>query len=154
MINDAFNKIRNKREEEFLLVLSRLFPQIPNLKPLKYEVKGLTIFPQGVIAVIVSPVTEDDYLWLQIFRHYVYTDEILKELNVERKRPFVGHITLFYIEEELSGEDRVRVADAVIDINRSFFPKPLPFNVRQAEVRKFEDFSAFYRMAYWPVHIF
>ncbi|MDR3599257.1 MAG: hypothetical protein P4L49_02025 [Desulfosporosinus sp.] len=145
--------ISNSREEEFLLALSQLFSQIASSGTLNYEVKGLSIFPQGVIAAIVSPVTEEDYRRLQVCRDYLYTDKVLKKLGVERKRSFHGHITLFYIEEELSGKDRKMLADAVIDINKSFFSHPLPFSLTRAEVRKFNDFSEFYRQDHWPVYM-
>ncbi|HWQ43810.1 MAG TPA: hypothetical protein VN456_17510, partial [Desulfosporosinus sp.] len=136
------------------LALNQLFSRISSSTSVKYEVKGLSVFPQGVIAAIVSPVTENDYQRLQALRDYLYTDKVLKNLGVERKRSFYGHITLFYIEEKLSGKDRRMLADAVIDINKRFFSTPLPFNLTRAEVRKFNNFSEFYRRDYWPVYVF
>lgn len=153
---DVFaNSIMNLREEEFLLALSQLFLKMSSSRysSLKYEVKGLTIFPQGVIAAVVSPVTEVDYQRLQEFRDYLYTDKALKNLGVERKRSFYGHITLFYFEEKLSKKDRRILADAVIDINKRFFVTPLTFNITRAEVRKFENFLDFYRRDHWPVYV-
>lgn len=147
------SRIMNSREEEFLLALSQLFSQISSSSSLKYEVKGLSIFPQGVIAAIVSPVTENDYQRLQAFRDNLYTDKVLKNLGVERKRSFHGHITLFYIEEELSRKDRRMLADAVTEINKRFFSTPLPFDLARAEVRKFDDISEFYRLDHWPVYV-
>ena len=154
---DVFaSRIMNSREEEFLLALSQLFSQISSSRScsIKFEVKGLSIFPQGVIAAIVSPVTEDDYQRLQAFRDYLYTDKVLDTLGVERKRSFHGHITLFYNEEKLSRIDRRKLADAVIDINKRFFSKPLPFNLTRAEVRKFGNISEFYRRDHWPWYVF
>jgi len=153
---DAFTCIMNSREEEFLLALSQLFSQISSTRPgsLNYEVKGLSIFPQGVLAAIVSPVTEDDYKPLQAFRDCLYTDKILNNLGVERKRSFHGHITLFYIEDKLFRNERRKLADALIDINKRFFSTPLPFNLTRAEVRKFDDLSEFHRRDHWPVYVF
>lgn len=157
---DVFvSRILNSREEELLFSLNKLFTKVSNRGilgnsgTLRYEVKGLSIFPQGVIAAIVSPAAEDDYRRLQIFREYLYTDQVLMNLGVERKRSFHGHITLFYIEEELSEKDKSLLADAVIDINRRFFSMPLPFNIGRAEVRKFDNFTEFYRKDQWPVLI-
>lgn len=151
---DVFaSRIMNSREEEFLFALSQLFSQLSSSRSLKYEVKGLSVFPEGVIAAIVSPVTEDDYQRLQAFRDFLYTDEVLKDLGVERKRGFYGHVTLFYIEEELSEEDRRMLVEAITDINKRFLSTPLPFNLARAEVRKFDNFSEFYRQDHWPVYV-
>lgn len=150
------SSIMNSREDELLLALSQLFPKISSStsSSLKYQVKGLSIFPQGVIAAIVSPVTADDYQRLQALRDHLYTDIVLKNIGVERKRSFHGHITLFYIEEKLSGKDKRMLADAVTDINKRFFSKPLPFSLTRAEVRKFDNFSEFYRQDHWPYYQF
>jgi len=152
---DFASNIMNSREDEFLLALRQLFSQIStsNINSLKYQVRGLSIFPQGVIAAIVSPVTEDDYQRLQAFRDDLYTDKVLKSIGVERKRSFHGHITLFYIEEKLSEKERRMLANAVTDINKSFFSTPLPFNLSRVEVRKFDNFSDFYRQDHWPVYM-
>jgi len=151
---DVFaNRVMNSREEALLFALSQLFSQISSSSSLKYEVKGLSVSPQGIIAAIVSPITEDDYQRLQGFRDYLYTDKVIKHLGVERKSSFQGHITLFYIEEELSEKDQKMLTDAVTDINKRFFIKPLLFNLTQAEVRKFDNFSEFYRRDHWPVHV-
>jgi len=66
---------------------------------------------------------------------------------------FTGISLYFYIEENLSGKDRKMLADAVTDINKRFFSKSLPFNLTRAEVRKFDDFSEFYRQNHWPVYV-
>jgi len=149
-------KIMNSREEEFLLAMQQLFSETSSASPspLKYEVKGLSVFSEGVIAAIVSPVTEDDYLRLQSFRNSLYTDEELMNLGVERKRCFNGHITLFYIEEKLAGKERSKLTNAVLNINKQFFSTPLPFKLTRAEVRRFSDFSDFYRQDHWPVYKF
>ncbi|EGW40084.1 hypothetical protein [Desulfosporosinus sp. OT] len=151
---DVFaTRIMNSREEEFLLALNQVSPTTKS-RALNYEVKGLSIFPQGVIAAIVSPVTEDDYQRLQDFRNNLYTDAVLKQLGVERKRNFRGHITLFYLEEKLFKKESKKLAGAVADINRRSFANPLPFILERAEVRKFDNFSEFYRRDHWPVYRF
>ncbi|MDA8227514.1 MAG: hypothetical protein M0T74_07385 [Desulfitobacterium hafniense] len=146
-------RVKNSREQEFLLVLQQLFAQITSFGPLECKVKGLSIFPQGVITALVSPVTEAVYQRLQVFRNNIYQDKLLIDLGVERKRSFHGHITLFYIEEELSRHDKGMLAQAIININKRFFLTPLMFNITRAEVRKFNNFSGFYREDSWPAHV-
>lgn len=146
-------RLKNTHEEEFLLTIQELFSRISLLGPLKFEVKGLSIFPQGVIAALVSPVTEGDYQRLQAFRDSIYGDKVLTDLGVDRKRGFNGHISLFYLEEELSGNDRRILAEALIAINKRFFQTPLPFQITRAEVRKFNNFLNYYREGSWPVYV-
>ncbi|KLU66628.1 hypothetical protein DEAC_c12940 [Desulfosporosinus acididurans] len=149
---DVFKqRIRDSREDEFLLACHQMFSHMSSTGSLSYEIKGLSVFPQGVIAAIVSPLNEGDYSGLQAVRDYLYDDNNLKQLGVERKRRFQGHISLFYLEEELSGKERRIMADAVSETNRRFFNAPLPFRIKQAEVRKFDNFSEFNRHDHWPV---
>jgi hypothetical protein len=148
------NSIMNLRELDFLHAFTQLFPKISISKPLLFEISGLSILPQDIITAMVSPVKKDDFKCLQGFRDYIYFDKALIELGVQRKRGFNGHITLFYIEQELSSKERQILANAIIDINRSFFPNPMSFNITRAEVRKFDNFLSFYREDNWPVYKF
>ncbi|ODA42410.1 hypothetical protein DSBG_0797 [Desulfosporosinus sp. BG] len=84
----------------------------------------------------------------------ILEDAVLKQLGVERKRNFRGHITLFYLEEKLFKKESKKLAGAVADINRRSFANPLPFILERAEVRKFDNFSEFYRRDHWPVYRF
>lgn len=146
-------RLKNTRDEEFFLALHEVFDKIARLGPLKFAIKGLSIFPQGVVAAMVSPVTDGDYQRLQSLRDSIYSDKVVTELGVDRKHGFNGHISLLYLEEELSGEDREILAEAVIGINKRFFQTPLTFYISRAEVRKFNHFLRFYREDSWPVYV-
>ncbi|MDR3590651.1 MAG: hypothetical protein P4N41_13445 [Negativicutes bacterium] len=148
---DVFvKKVLKAREECLLIVLRRLFLKIARPGPLQYEIKGLSLFPQGVVAAMVSPVGPADYLGLQELRDRLYTDTVLKELGVDRSRGFKGHVSLCYIEEMLDENRKKELSDLIAAMNRRFFSAPLPFAITRAEVRKFEDFSRFYRQDNWP----
>jgi hypothetical protein len=146
-------RLQNTREDDFLAALSRLFEAMPSSGSLNFEVRGIALF-HGVIAALVAPATEQDYQRLQEFRDSIYNDPELTELGVERKRGFNGHISLLYLEEDLSGADREILAAQISDINQKFFAKPLLFTVIRGEVRKFNNFLRFYREEEWPVRIF
>lgn len=145
-------KVRNAREnDELLAALDSVSRQVPANGPWKFEIKGLTIYPQGVIAALLSPSTEADYQKLQDFRNLIYENDLLKEKGVERKRSFQGHITLAYIEEELEAQEGMSLANRLIEINQRFSSNPLQFEINRPEVRKFENFLKFHRQAGWPV---
>jgi len=141
-------------ENEFLNAMRQLFSKLAISGRLRFEIKGISVFPQGVIAAMISPVYEDDYNCLQYFRDYIYSDKTLKELGVERKRGFKGHITLFYIEKELSAIEKQKLSEVIIGINGRFFTEPLPFYIKRAEVRRFDNFFGFYRKENWAAFEF
>lgn len=87
-----------------------------------------------------------------IFRVESNNHELI-HLGVERKRAFNGHISLLYIEENLTDDDRRALADLLIAINDQFFQTPLPYNIAQAEVRKFNNFLSYYRQDDWPIYV-
>lgn len=152
---ELFRKnILNGREQELLSRVNGLFKTAEIFRPLEFEIKGISLLPQGVIAAMVSPVNAEDYIRLQSFRDYIYADETLSKLEIERKRGFKGHITLFYIEDELARSAREALAVCLIKINKEYFSQPLPFKIPQAEIRQFADFLAFYRNDKWPTYSF
>lgn len=116
----------------------------------RFEIRGISIFPNGIVAAMVSPVLAGDYQNLQKFRDVIYNDGPLAELGVERKRKFIGHVTLFYIEKELDAAGQLHLAEGVLSINDQFFGEPVPFVIRRAEVRRFENFLHFGRQEDWP----
>ncbi|MCX7709149.1 MAG: hypothetical protein N2484_04800 [Clostridia bacterium] len=148
------NKLTVRKEALFLDTFHKLFNHSAFSGTLTMEIKGLSVFPQGVIAAMVSPTSEETYSRLQHFRNFIYGNEVLVSLGVERKRSFSGHITLAYIEDDLSSDEKTVLADLVTKINKICFSKPLRYIINQAEIRKFNDFSRFYRDEHWPVYLF
>ena len=152
---EAFEStIKGINESKFLNYLKVLFSKLAISGQLKFEIKGISVFTQGVIAAVVSPVHKDDYLCLQDFRDYIYTDKKIKEFGVERKRNFNGHITLFYIEKELNIEEKKKLSDAIIETNKNIITKNLHFFLSRVEVRRFNNFLSFDREEDWAVFEF
>ena len=146
--------IMNKHEMKFITAASRLFSHISVAGPLQFTIKGMIVSEHGVIMAMVAPRSEDDYLCLQSFRDDIYNDKVLSNFGVERKRSFKGHITLAYIEEELTAGEKDRLAELIIDINKRYFLESVPYPIIRAEVRKFRNFLRFYRGDYWPAYHF
>ncbi len=140
--------------DSFLARMQGLFEKLAISGQLRFEIKGVCVLPQGVIAASVAPKNEADYNCLQNLRDFLYSDKTLQAFGVERKREFVGHISLFYVEKELDNMEKQILHDTIIHINRQFFAEPLPFRIRKAEVRKFNNFLHFDREENWPVFEF
>lgn len=152
---EVFEKSRlQERENKFFNALSQAFNQIHIAGPLQFEIIGLTVFLQGVVAAAVSPVRKEDYISLQLFRDSIYSNDALTGFGVERKRGFNGHISLFYIEEALPQEDKDILAKTIASANECYFSKPLSYQITCAQVRKFDHFLKFYRRHNWPVYRF
>lgn len=152
---EAFARnIMGLREDDFLENLRKSLAKAPNLERLNFEIKGISILPQGVIAGLVSPMSEKDYQVLQNFRDLLYSDQALKTWGVERRRGFQGHITLFYIEDELSSQERMALADCLVEFNQRYFSHAVPFPISRIEIRKFDNFMKFYRLEDWPSYDF
>lgn len=141
-------------EDSFLDRMKGLFEKLAISGRLRFEIKGVSVLPQGVIAAIVSPINEADYNCLQNFREFIYSDKVLQAFGVERKREFIGHISLFYVEKELDNMEKQILYDAVVNTNRQIFAKPMPFYISRAEVRRFNNFLRFDRGKNWPVFEF
>ena len=79
---------------------------------------GLSIFHTaiGILGVIES---EEEYLQITSFRSQFYNDPALAAMDVRMTRPFIGHITLAYIERELGSDDKKKLAAVVNDINEN-----------------------------------
>ena len=146
--------IQDKKENEFLDAVRQFFLKQPALKKLKFEIKGITVFSTGVIAAMISPSCEKDYGYLQDFRDSVYNEKSLKNYGVERKREFQAHVTMFYIERELSAGEKKELGDAVASVNKKIFANPPAFYIKRTEVRRFDNFLGFYRRDNWPLFEF
>ena len=79
---------------------------------------GLSIFGTalGLLGVFENEV---DYCRILDFRSAFYSDPGLQALDIRMTRPFIGHITLAYIESDLHAWQREKLAAAVHNINRS-----------------------------------
>ncbi|HEX9060207.1 MAG TPA: hypothetical protein VF941_08495, partial [Clostridia bacterium] len=142
--NSFRENLEGVRENEFIEAVKALSKCNKVNGGLKFEIKGVTVFPSGVVAALISTSYEDDYNSLQSFRDIIYNDTTLGRFGVERKRRFSGHITLFYVEDDLENEEKEKLIDAVTETNSKYFKKPVPFTIKRAELRRFNNFMEFH----------
>jgi hypothetical protein len=114
---------------------------------------GISIFGTalGLLGVFGE---ESDYQRITAFRSAFYSDEQLAALDVRMTRPFIGHITLAYIEADLSKEKREQLAWAVDNINRSLRSATPEFNLSLTGLRRYHHLSAFLREEDYPRYHF
>lgn len=151
---DYENRMRNGRNGEFLNEMAAVLSDIPVLKPVKMEFRGVSVSPNGVIMALLDPATEDDYQRLIALRKYIYANKPLQNLGVEPKRLFLGHVTLAYIEDVFNWEDQKTLMELLTALNERFFQSPPPFEITRAEVRRFENYLSFVREDNWPCYQF
>jgi hypothetical protein len=132
-------------------LVARVFSNMPSSSSriLPMRLIGLSIFGT---ALGLLGVFDDEAAYRRVvgFRSSFYADPDLQALDVRMTRPFIGHITLAYIEKELSDSQRKTLADTVYDINRQF-EKVMPvFNLSLTGLRRYHHLSAFLREEDYP----
>jgi hypothetical protein len=151
-------------EERFLqhIVRPGLEPVYPDLVAMAFEkmtvqparalpmrLIGLSIFGTalGLLGVFEN---EADYCRILDFRSAFYSDPGLQALDIRMTRPFIGHITLAYIESDLDTRQRSALAAAVHNTNRSFGDAMPAFDLSLAGLRRYHHLSAFLREDDYP----
>jgi hypothetical protein len=110
---------------------------------------GLSIFGTalGMLGVFDD---EADYCRMLNFRSAFYSDPGLQSLDIRMTRPFIGHITLAYIEADLTPRQRSALAAAVHNINRSLGDALPAFDQSLTGLRRYHHLSAFLREDDYP----
>jgi hypothetical protein len=110
---------------------------------------GLSIFGTalGLLGVFDN---EADYCRILNFRSAFYSDTGLQALDIRMTRPFIGHITLAYIEADLTNRQRSALAAAVHNVNRSLGDALPVFNQSLTGLRRYHHLSAFLREDDYP----
>ncbi|HXB33748.1 MAG TPA: hypothetical protein VNV35_10015 [Puia sp.] len=121
--------------------------------PIEMQLIGLSIFGTavGVLGVIAE---EEQYRRILQFRAGLYADPGLAALDVRMTRPFIGHITLAYIEKELTDEQRRQLAEAAGILNEQIKEVRPVFSFSGTGLRRYEHLSAFIRSDRYPRYQF
>jgi hypothetical protein len=117
--------------------------------PVEMQLIGISIFGTalGVLGVLGE---EEHYQRILRLRAGLYADPGLAALEVRMTRPFIGHITLAYIEKELSDEQRRQLAASVEALNGQLKEVKPVFRFSGTGLRRYEHLSAFLRSDGYP----
>jgi hypothetical protein len=149
--------VRPGLEPEYPSMVGKAFGGIPvalaHGRTLPMRLIGISIFGT---ALGLLGVFEDETAYQRIvdFRAHFYGNAVLTSLDVRMTRPFIGHITLAYIETELTHRQRDQLAGAVYAINRSLGNAAPSFNLSVTGLRRYHHLSSFFRSEDFPRYHF
>lgn len=142
-------------ESSYPHIVEQAFGKIPPVagESIKMKLIGLSIF-SNALGILGTFEQEEDYTRILHFRSHFYNDLQLSNLDVRMTRPFIGHVTLAYVERELDYDDRLRLAKVVREINERLYHGPLYFHIDQAELRRYQHLAEFKKQNHFPVFRF
>ena len=117
--------------------------------PIVMNLIGLSFFRTAIGALGVF---EDQAHFERIlrFREAFYSHRKLVALGVERTRPFIGHVTLAYVEGDPDEETREKLTQRAAEINQQEFASPLPFEFKLTQFCRYDDLSAYHYKYDYP----
>lgn len=120
--------------------------------PIAMEIIGLSIF-SGAIGLL-GDFSASDFQRINAFRDSIYSSSVLQEVGIRRTRPFIGHITLAYLEDELTSVEKDRLWKVCYMINQQLSEKKLTFQISNTELRRYDHLAEFRREALFPSYSF
>ncbi|EFA69097.1 DUF1868 domain-containing protein [Cylindrospermopsis raciborskii CHAB3438] len=140
-------------EEELNSYLGDLFSQYQKSRsssqgPISWQVLGVIVMPRA-IALGLIPKDERSYEEIIQLRRLIYQNRKLMGLGIEQHYHFTAHITLGYFSEIPANLDRVNLSNLLSELNQYWLLNFSEIVVSQAEVRKFDDMTHYYRQPNW-----
>jgi hypothetical protein len=140
-------------EEEYPAFVLNAFEQIPpspSTQPIRMKMVGLSIFGTaiGLLGIFER---EDDYYRILNFRAGFYADKKLTQLDVRMTRPFIGHITLAYIEHNLNKNQKDHLAGVINEVNETLSGEENYFCISQTGLRRYHHLAEFIKQDNFPV---
>ena len=145
--------IKTGKEAEYPEKVAEVFKVLEErtVESLKMNLIGLSIFDTS-IGILGLFENELDYNRIIHFRSQFYGHELMKQMDLKMTRPFIGHITLGYIENKLNEFESRLLANCVNEINETLMHKPFSVNIELTGLRKYENLAAFSREPDFPQH--
>ena len=136
MIGNAFNQIESTGEE----------------LPLLMNMNGLSVFGTA-IGLLGTFEKESDYNRVTGFRAGFYNNQQLAKLDVKMTRPFIGHITIAYIEHQLNKNQKDHLATVINEINESLAQEKNYFNIAKTGLRRYHHLAEFIKQDNYPTFL-
>jgi len=141
-------------EQTYPSIVSKAFEQLPvsdNEEPINMKMAGLSIFGTA-IGILGLFEDEEDYHRIIDFRKGFYSNTELASLDVKMTRPFIGHITLAYIEHNLNKNQKEHLADVINEINETLRAESLYFHISKTGLRRYHHLAEFIKQDNYPVY--
>lgn len=138
-------------EKEYPAIIGDVLAQLPPVTapPVTMRLLGLSIFGTS-LGLLGSFEKEEDYERIIRFRSLFYDNPRLAALDIGRTRPFIGHITLAYIEQEPGIAEKEYLARVVSGINENIRLKNYSFAMSTTGLYCYDHLASFYREDTWP----
>jgi hypothetical protein len=141
-------------EAEYPAFVLNAFEQIPPSPvelPIDMKMIGLSIFGTaiGMLGIFER---EEDYNRILNFRSGFYADPKLSQLDVRMTRPFIGHITLAYIEHALNKNQKNHLAGVINELNATLAGEDNYFRIAQTGLRRYHHLAEFIKQDNYPVY--
>lgn len=114
-----------------------------------WQVLGIVMMPRA-IGVCLVPKDESCYEQILKFRRTIYQNPKLIALGIEQHYHFTAHVTLGYFGDISPDLDRLKLADALTELNQKWMFNLPEISIRRVELRKFDDMTRYYRESDWP----
>jgi hypothetical protein len=123
-------------------------------KPIRFQAISLMVMTRAV-GICLAPTDEASYDRILKFRRALYQNRDLIGLGIEQQYYFTPHITLGYFGKLPPLEERWELGNTFIALNQQWLDgNPQEFYVQRAELRQFEDMTAYRREPDWPTFKF
>lgn len=122
---------------------------------IRFQVVGLTVMTRA-IAVCLGTTDEAGYDRIVKLRRSLYQNPDLIAIGIEQQYYFTPHITLGYFGKISDELDRSSLSQTFDDLNKVWLDKypENEFWVHRAELRKFDNMTAYYRDPDWTTFEF
>ena len=113
-----------------------------NAAPIMMRLQGITVFSNaiGVLGIFDKA---SDYKRITDFRASFYGNKVLEQVGVKMTRPFIGHITLAYIESDMSTQEKIILSESIIQLNKRIEMEHLLFAVEGTSLTYFMHLNHF-----------
>ncbi|XHX80187.1 MAG: DUF1868 domain-containing protein [Stenomitos frigidus ULC029] len=140
--------------QEQIAAIFRQSQAIAEGKPLCFQALGLMVMPRA-IAICLAPADEQSYDRALKLRRAVFQNSDLIGLGIEQQYYFTPHITLGYFGTIPASETSTELGERFVQLNQQWLElEPNVFEVKRAELRKFDDMTRYYREPHWAVFAF
>lgn len=132
-------------EDDYPRLVTEVLADIPEpaaREPVCLRLIGLSVFSTAIGALGVFD-RESDFQRVLAFREHFYGHDRIGSLGIRRTRPFIGHVTLAYLEAPLEDACRERLVDAIDNLNRLLASRELRFHLPRVELRAYSHLAEF-----------
>lgn len=134
--------------------IAQIFQQyrqsITQTNPSVWQILGFFVKPRSIAVCLIAK-DESSYKQILQFRRTIYQSSGLTALGIEQHYHFTAHITLGYFGEISPHLDRDRLSASLFELNEQWLENSSQLVVHQAQLRKFDDMTRYYRELDWPI---